>query len=62
MGEGWYIIIEKIKMFKVLLDILKTRFFQTALQLKLPEPTRHFNQLDYCVAHIAGSLKYGTLL
>lgn len=49
-------------MFKVLLDILKTRFFQTALQLKLPEPTRHFNQLDYCVAHIAGSLKYGTLL
>lgn len=46
----------------MLLDTLKTGVFQTALQLKLPQPTRHFNQLDECSAHIAGSLKYCTLV
>lgn len=49
-------------MFKVSLHTLKTGFFQTALQLKLPQTTRYFNQLDYCVAHVADPLKYCTLL
>lgn len=41
-------------MSKVVLHTLKPIFVQTALQLKLPQPTGHFRQMDYRVARIAG--------